>query len=609
MTEPPVVYSGISNANGVAGGLFKDAKFWLSRTVPSRSWIIQQIQANGGKVVLLEKDADVRLVDHMRGNNPPGSISFQYIEKSIQNGRLESLQDHRAGPGAGYIRPVGSTITRPKCHRSAFTAKDDQILYDWVKPFEEKGGQIGGNKIYQQLAEKYPHHTFQSWRDRYLKKVKDRPRPVAPERGSSSATSAREADRKTRSQERRPADTSRARAPGSSSDRYEKFKKEEKEDLLTHVKDILNIEEGKESEAWSAYAENTGKSVAEWKSFFQNVILPEYEARRSKPDSSRRTLRTNCREPTAPSSASTESSRRQRSESHNHSPVPESRKPQHFTSRKGHRIDISKRRQSEADIPSAGIESSSVKRRKRSTIGHIRQASAYPSATSIQSHKRVISMPPPTDSRRSSIREVSTRSKSNSPYPGSSGKSGSASRAVSTTNSALEERFETAPQQFQEETLESHYQTPPRLLDRQHESNCSPTLQPTPVTSGDTHAGNGSSSSADDQPSIERMDEWIAFKTNGRKGYTQQQVLEALACTTMDPDLADTVLEAMAAGKEIPNNVKGVWTKEDDECLEASDSKGIEAVLQKHGDELFNERFEYIMARRAAIMQMEEPAE
>ncbi|PGH08232.1 telomeric repeat-binding factor 2-interacting protein 1 [Blastomyces parvus] len=611
MTAPSVVYSGISNSIDVTGGLFADTKFWLSRTVPSRSWIIQQIQANGGKVVLLEKDADVLLVDHMRGNNPPGSVSFQYIEKSIQNGRLESLEDHRAGPEAGYLRPVGSTTTRPKGHRSAFTAKDDQILYDWLKPFEEKGGQIGGNKIYQQLAEKYPHHTFQSWRDRYLKKLKDRPRPVAPELGSSSTASARQADRKTRGEERHPANTSEARSPGSSSGMYDRFTKQEKEDLLNHVKDILNIEEGKEGEAWAAYAENTGKSVAEWKSFFQNVILPEYKARRSKRNSSRRTTQENRHEATTTASASTDSSRRQRSESPNRTPAPETGQPQHFTPQKEQLIDIRKRRQSAADVPSNGIEPSSVKRRKRNTVQHIPQASVSQLVTSIESDKIVTAMPPPADSRRSSIREASTRSKSKSPYPSNNEKSGSASRAVSTTNSASEERFETAPQQFQSETLGSHYQTPPQILDRRREFNGSPTPQPTSVAGGDARGGSGPPSSADedDQPSIEQMDEWIVSKTTGRKACTQQQVLDALACTTMDPDLADTVLEAMAAGKGIPDNVRGVWTKEDDECLEASDSKSIEAVLQKHGTELFNARFEYIMTRREVMMQMEKSAE
>lgn len=77
----------------------------------------------------------------------------------------------------------------------------------------------------------------------------------------------------------------------------------------------------------------------------------------------------------------------------------------------------------------------------------------------------------------------------------------------------------------------------------------------------------------------------------------------------MDPDLADTVLEAMATGKGIPDNIRGVWTKEDDECLEASDSRGIEALIQKHGDELFNERFEYIMTRKEVMMQMQKPAD
>lgn len=46
MTSPTVVYSGVSSTHDVGGVLFKDTKFWLSRTVPSRSWIIQQIQVS-----------------------------------------------------------------------------------------------------------------------------------------------------------------------------------------------------------------------------------------------------------------------------------------------------------------------------------------------------------------------------------------------------------------------------------------------------------------------------------------------------------------------------------------------------------------------------------
>jgi hypothetical protein len=45
-------------------------------------------------------------------------------------------------------------LIRPKETRNRFTAKDDQILYDFVKPFEDRGGAYRGNVIYQQLEEK-----------------------------------------------------------------------------------------------------------------------------------------------------------------------------------------------------------------------------------------------------------------------------------------------------------------------------------------------------------------------------------------------------------------------------------------------------------------------
>lgn len=253
----------------------------------------------------------------------------------------------------------------------------------------------------------------------------------------------------------------------------------------------------------------------------------------------------------------------------------------------------------------AAIKSSSVQSRKRGAVEYMSQATASPSATNQQSDRATTPTPQPATSRRSSIREAGTHSKPNSSYPNNNKKSASASRAPSTTNSTSEDRFETAPQ-FQQNTLENRYQTPPQVLNRRRDFNGSPT----PLPGADAHAGNSASSSSDDQPAIERMHEWITSKTTGRNAYSHQQVLEALACTTMDPDLADTVLEAMAAGKGIPDNVMGVWTKEDDECLEASDSREIEAVLQKHGNELFNARFEYIMTRREVMMmQMQEPVE
>lgn len=69
-------------------GLFKGTQFWLSHNVPQRarfkelitvqslmprhcSIALTNVQNNGGILRLYEKDADIRLVDHLRKNLPP----------------------------------------------------------------------------------------------------------------------------------------------------------------------------------------------------------------------------------------------------------------------------------------------------------------------------------------------------------------------------------------------------------------------------------------------------------------------------------------------------------------------------------------------------------
>lgn len=76
--------------------------------------------------------------------------SYTFIEKSVRNGRLEDPEDHRAGQ---RVRPVGAVGIPARSSRTPFTLQDDQILWDWVQPYERRGDQIAGNLIYQQLAE------------------------------------------------------------------------------------------------------------------------------------------------------------------------------------------------------------------------------------------------------------------------------------------------------------------------------------------------------------------------------------------------------------------------------------------------------------------------
>lgn len=129
-------------------------------------------QSNGGEVLPIEKHANVKIVDHARKEAPPGtyvhhhhsdtlvvliaarSHSYRYIEKSVRNGVLEDLEDHRVGPDEGTVRSAGSTIQPPKGTRNKYTQDDDRILWNWVHEKPQKGGGTDGNEIYKQLEAK-----------------------------------------------------------------------------------------------------------------------------------------------------------------------------------------------------------------------------------------------------------------------------------------------------------------------------------------------------------------------------------------------------------------------------------------------------------------------
>jgi hypothetical protein len=143
------------------------------------------------------------IADHARKDTPPGSYSWEFIEKSVKSGQLlENLEDFLIRPRAprdslaGSARPTGSARP-PRGTRSSFTKEDDAILMKWVTLQERRGEPISGNKVYQEFAEKvgkrrelvstarllnysqHPNHTWQSWRDRWVKKLSLLPRPKA----------------------------------------------------------------------------------------------------------------------------------------------------------------------------------------------------------------------------------------------------------------------------------------------------------------------------------------------------------------------------------------------------------------------------------------------
>ncbi|EXJ61388.1 uncharacterized protein A1O5_11702 [Cladophialophora psammophila CBS 110553] len=159
--------------------LFAGQRLWFSHVIPQRQCMIQNARLNGAIIVDRDTDADVRLVDHLKKNNAPGTYSYRYVEHSLRNGRLENLADHAVGAPSRVSRPVGSTLTAPKSGRTPFTPEDDQFLWDWMKPFIDRGGAWKGNEIYKQMEEANPRHTFQSWRDRWIKHTQFQKRDVS----------------------------------------------------------------------------------------------------------------------------------------------------------------------------------------------------------------------------------------------------------------------------------------------------------------------------------------------------------------------------------------------------------------------------------------------
>jgi hypothetical protein len=152
----PTVFDNVADEIALEGigQLFAGKKFWVAQRVPARNTLLDSIKANGGEVVLLEKQADYMIADHFRRDCPPGSISYEFVTRSIHEGRLRDPEDHRAGPPVGEPREPGALHRPAKSSRTPFTPEEDKILYKWVRDCEAAGGMSRGNAIYKQLEAK-----------------------------------------------------------------------------------------------------------------------------------------------------------------------------------------------------------------------------------------------------------------------------------------------------------------------------------------------------------------------------------------------------------------------------------------------------------------------
>jgi hypothetical protein len=162
----PIVYEGRMQGHG--GTLFHDMKFWVAHRVPMRTTWIQNIevwtnrapvsvcanelQNNGGSIVLLDKKADFLIADHARKDVPVGSYSWKWIEDSVKSGKLQNKEDYCISTPGNETRPVGSIQQKPT--RNPFTKEDDLLLANFVTKHERLGTATSGNIIYKQLEAK-----------------------------------------------------------------------------------------------------------------------------------------------------------------------------------------------------------------------------------------------------------------------------------------------------------------------------------------------------------------------------------------------------------------------------------------------------------------------
>lgn len=151
-----IVYDNIAeSANIKTGALFEGRKFWVAQRVPNRTALLGLIQANGGSIVQLEKQADWTIGDHFRKpkDNPPGSISYDFIHKSIAKGEIQNPNDFPAGARLGTARDPGSMTMPAKGTRTPFTTEDDRQLYEWAQDARARGVAVSGNELYKQLEQ------------------------------------------------------------------------------------------------------------------------------------------------------------------------------------------------------------------------------------------------------------------------------------------------------------------------------------------------------------------------------------------------------------------------------------------------------------------------
>ncbi|KZL71435.1 transcription factor (Rap1 Myb domain-containing protein) [Colletotrichum tofieldiae] len=181
-----ITYNGVPGARGT---LFKETSFFVAQRVPDRKTVLDLITQNGGKIVKLDKQADMVIADHVRPDCPSGSLHWKFIKDSVDNGAMQEMDKYMVNQSPMASRSVGSSrppsLSAPlKGTRTPFNKADDAILAKWV--LSHPPNKRSGNEVYKILEEMNNRHTRQSWRDRWVKKVSKLPQVALDDLAASA---------------------------------------------------------------------------------------------------------------------------------------------------------------------------------------------------------------------------------------------------------------------------------------------------------------------------------------------------------------------------------------------------------------------------------------
>jgi hypothetical protein len=299
MATEGVVIADATDATPTIGTLFSGKSFLVQQRVPQRNSFLERIRANGGRIVRLELQADYIIADHMRKDCPPTSLSYTFVEAAIRNGAIPDINDHRAGPAPGAIRAIGSSAVPAKATRTPFTPQDDRDVCNWVNKCQQEGQAVKGYEIYKQLEAINPRHTFQSWRDHYIKKLMNNPpQGVAPLQTPTYQpppiqAAAPHIPTVDGSVESRPlAAGEQAQENGQEEAEQSAPEGTLNEDICfleENIQDIIDVPSDDHRVMWESLADMpqcNHLTAVEWQRLYEDTVLPAYMARKKQENAS-----------------------------------------------------------------------------------------------------------------------------------------------------------------------------------------------------------------------------------------------------------------------------------------------------------------------------------